>query len=437
MARKKSKSEWKDNRSSKRSNPFEPKQIKNIPPRKHWSFRFPQFKEEDPFCSPFDGIESEIEGVGRRSGTLVSYSPVQTERYQSQYMRYIRAQSIFPDKIEESDGRIYYYYQSCDSPTGFWIVTLSPGTITIDAGDDVIDICSDPFFLFGSVLPEDTPVVWTQISGETVTINEPNSPITSVNRNGTIGPYEFRLSAVDDPDIFDDVLVWTTPISIYPGPPSLQNGHYYPYPDCAIPPCTIYLAPYLPPAEQAIQVQPNTLIPIRWPDPTCYAGYLYEIQIQTNTGSGWTVHTSIDVLEGEDRYAVLAQGTSDGAEQRWYRIVYRYRVNDDPRGFSTGEGSLVDVPGCSFWIEFDNITLLVDELWTGLSVGGGDSSVVDYGIITLFGIDQYTISLMGSDSSVVNYGSVICSETDSYTGVSTGGRSSSITDYALGGIIIG
>lgn len=426
MARKR-KNSFFDGRSQKRSNPFQPKKIADLPPRKHWSFRLPQLEEDKAFCSPFDDGDEVPEGVGRRPGTTVSYSPIQTERYQSQYLRYMRGAKLTPDKIEEEEdtGIIRYYYQSCDAPNGFWIVTVTPepDEILIDAGPDLIEICSERIYVFGFVFPFDTPVIWTQVSGQPVTMYDTDKTLMYFDRGGSVGPYEFRISAVSDPEIYDEMVVWTTPVSIYPGNISVIGAHTYSYPDCAVPPCRIYLAPSIPPVTQAFCVEPGVQLTIRWDEPTCYSQYLYEIQVQTNTGSGWTVVDTIDPTD--DHYTVVTQG-------QYYRVVYRY-----DRGLVYGEDSFVDIPGCSFNVELENHTLLSDQIYDGASLLGGYSLVNEYGLVTISGTDESWISVGGGDSDNNEYQSIILNELDTYQGVSVGGRSSSVTEYALGGIVIG
>lgn len=77
--------------------------------------------------------QASIQEVGdpipqRKEGEPVLYSPQQTEKYKSQYLRYERSLKLVPSGIRKIGESIRkFFYQSNSSPNGFWEVTEDRG----------------------------------------------------------------------------------------------------------------------------------------------------------------------------------------------------------------------------------------------------------------------------------------------------------------------
>ncbi len=75
-------------------------------------------------------------------------------------------------------------------------------------------LCDTTVTIYGTATP-DVPTIWTQVSGNTVTILDPTSKTTDIIRGSLSGPFVFKLSTLDG-RFYKYTTVYTTPTSELP-----------------------------------------------------------------------------------------------------------------------------------------------------------------------------------------------------------------------------
>lgn len=176
-------------------------------------------------------------GNGRQPGEADLYTPETVSQYKSQWARYQRALSINPAAIVKSGANQIYKFESCDSLSGFWEVTVSSGPTYLTILKPVLQIlCPRPMIL--DIIDSDAETfTWTQTRGKRSA--ELNGVILSKEQSVPFGfnptldilslcfsngcyddspePIVINIQPEGQPELFDSIIIYTTPTSSHFG----------------------------------------------------------------------------------------------------------------------------------------------------------------------------------------------------------------------------
>jgi len=256
-------------------------------------------------------------------GSKQLYTPEQVYNYKSQWARYERSLELIPDKIGDWQGKLAYFYASCDAPTGFWHVTLEAGATFVKAGKYLTIICPVPYQL-NQVESDGEEFVWTQRFGNrTVTVQPPNAKNPTLYfeddcytppqcDSGTDFPIIMRVQVKGQLNLFDDLLIFTTPTSNHFGNSFVGKEEETPCKKVV----TIAPAPIYPYKAYKADGSPIT---ITWEPPQCKAEFIVKYVLQVNTTGNY-----IDV---ED-FGKNAERLAEASVNTHYRIKTEFLYRD-------------------------------------------------------------------------------------------------------------
>lgn len=206
---------------------------------KRWSFKqkFDEpFNDENCGEEGYTSLDYRNESDYKFGENSKVYSPDQIYNYKSQYARYERSLDLIPSRIipSENGNAITYQYKSCNSPSGFWTVKVLKGGISyLTAGKSLLWILPYPLDLQqlddekGKIKSDGSPdsFEWVFVKGNRDVISMPNTSLNPVllfantnflpNSNPKSFPIVLRISSVEDPTIFDFLIVFTVPVAYF------------------------------------------------------------------------------------------------------------------------------------------------------------------------------------------------------------------------------
>lgn len=195
----------------------------------------PEFHE----CrQPDEDYQRSDNGTLRSPGAAELYTPETVGQYKSQWARYERALSLNPAGIIQQGKKVFYKFESCDSITGFWEVEVSSGATYLNIKKRIWQILCPKIIDFDVIDSDGETFTWTQTRGKrTATLNgvvlskTDSSPfdntipklniLTLCLNNGcsddSVEPIVLNVQPEGQPELFESVIIYTTPTEIYSG----------------------------------------------------------------------------------------------------------------------------------------------------------------------------------------------------------------------------
>lgn len=397
---------------------------------KRMSPKINKSNEEIEGCKVEDwyaGAETEL----RKDGSPRLYSPEQIQNYKSQYARFERGLDLTASKIEKIEKNTIFWYHSCDAPDGYWKVTVGQGGPTFLNVKKILTIvCPKPYVLDESVIESDgTQFVWQQLSGNRTmlvrnetqlfaTLDLLNSCIAGTGcDDGSSLPIVMKVSAADDPSLFDFLTIYNTPTSNHFG--NSYKGRVSEVPCQKV-------KEFLPaPAfRQKAYCSFNQPIMFTWASPECDKEFITGYTLQVNRDGEYR-----DVPfspQGENRYP--------------FELETHYQVTTDFLILGVKPVRSFSQP---FYLSRGTHYSFADDTHTGISYKAKARFVTTVSGIKIFtGEDFYrsAIAFKGNKGryTTTMFGAITRTETDTYrSGISYRGGRSRIVKTQLGGIIIG
>lgn len=368
----------------------------------------------------------------RKDGTPRLYSPEQIQNYKSQYARFERGLDLTASKIEKIEKNTIFWYHSCDAPDGYWKVTVGQGGPTFLNVKKVLTIvCPKPYVLDESVLESDgTSFIWQQLSGNRTmlvrnetqlyaTLDLLNSCIAGTGcDDGSSLPIVMKVSAADDPSLFDLLTIYNTPTSNHFG-----NSYKGRVSDV---PCQ-KVKDFIPaPAfRQRAYCSFNQPITFTWTPPECDRQFITGYTLQVNH-------------YGEYRDI---QKSPQGENQSYlFELETHYRIATDFLILGVKQVRSFSAP---FYLSRGTHYSFVDDTQNGISFKGKGRFITTVTTVKIFtGEDTYKsgISFKGNKGRKTTLVPTVVTRTaeDTYkSGISYRGGRSRITKTQLGGIVIG
>ena len=381
-------------------------------------------------CKTEDWYAGEEIGLTKQQSPRL-YSPEQIHNYKSQYARFERGLKLVASKIEKLEKSTVFWYHSCDAPDGYWKVTVGMGGPTyLNVKKILTIVCPKPYVLDDSIIESDgTQFVWEQLSGNRTMLvrNETQLYATLDLLNtcmagtgcddGSSLPIVMKVSAADDPSLYDFLTIYNTPTSNHYG-----NSYKGAVSDV---PCqkvkTFVPAPAFRYKGYCSTNQPITFT---WNLPECDQKYITGYVLQVNTTGSYqdiklfsTVENLIYPLQVESHYRIATNF-----------LIYGIKL---VRSYSA-----------PFYLSPDYYTF-ADDTQTGISFKGKSKiAKTIFGTITQTSDDFYKsgISYKGEKGLCITVvpGTITQASDDFYkSGISYKGGKIRIVKTQLGGITIG
>jgi hypothetical protein len=193
--------------------------IDKKPEGHRWSPIVPDRRRRDPHACDSDSPYSGNSKQGRKDNDLIIYNQTQIYNYQSEFARYQKAMNLIPG-IASVNGERRYRFESCNAPLGYWEVSISINGSFVDAIDGLIIVCPIPYQLSVNTDADDTGVIWTNVSDRLVVLDNANTKTPTLHildSPDSPDPIILRVALVDDPGIFDEIIIFTRPIFYFLG----------------------------------------------------------------------------------------------------------------------------------------------------------------------------------------------------------------------------
>lgn len=359
-------------------------------------------------------------------GSKQLYTPEQVYNYKSQWARYERGLNLIPDKIGDYNGKLAYFYASCDAPEGYWHVTLEAGATFVEAGNFLTIICPTPFQLT-QVESDGESFVWEQLFGnKTVFVQPPNAknPIIYFEDDcytppqcdpGTDFPIVLRVYVEGQPELYDDLIIFTTPTSNHYGNSFAGKEEETPCKKVSL----ITPAPIYPYKAYAADGSPIT---ITWEKPQCQSSFITKYTLQVNTtGSYIDVE---DFAPGDERLAEANVNTH-------YRIKTEF-FNKGKRTYSYSK---------PIYFSFPRLLLFVDDTQRGISFSAKNRqpNKLTFSTIPVEVVDTQRGISLASRGFYQKYPltSQKIEVESTHSGISFAKSKQTYKKYDLGGIVIG
>lgn len=384
----------------------------------------------EDMCPPRNFIDPDF-GTGRPLSTPRIYTPEQQYNYKSRYARYLKALNLKPGSITTEGKCEVYQFHSCDAPSRSWVVKVCPsGATFIEAGNPITILCPpDDGYQLNQVESDGESFTWTQLSGSrTILVNPPsdkNPKLFLQNTcsaegcdDGSYLPVILQVSVDNNPELFDYLIVYTTPTDTHYGISAAVNINL---PDAA--PCrqvqSVHLAPiYV--SKAYVNTGVDELL-ITWDLPTCSANYLTNTSISKNITGNYEV---LDVFnKTEERLFAVQPGVS-------------YRIGSEFNTHGRLSASLSD----PFRFDFTNRKLvLADDSHFGISAVSRTRAEKSLFVVTVKTVEDihYGVSAIARNQSTkITLQTQNLEVTDLHNGVSAVGKTN-FSRVNFGGVIIG
>lgn len=370
------------------------------------------------------------------SGNTRQFEPNEEYNFKSAWKRYEKALEIRPSKISKEEGKTTYFYYSSNANTGFWEVTISEesGTFINLLIRSYIIICPPQagFKLVGTIESDGRQFKWEQRAGNRTvlfdddTIKEPTIFIQSTCYttgcdSGTGLPIVLRVSLANNPDIYQDLIVYNTLTSTHFGV-SVSKGIVSDR-ECQ----KVSIIPYisLPVYLQNAYCEDVNSIFVTWNPPSCESEFIVGYSLTRNTTGSYVVIDYASV--NEERLFELELN-------KHYKIISHFNFY----------GKLVDTPSNVFYFISTDVThkLYGDDSFSGISSSKQSQNIitVDLKVSTYQYEDIYTGISSSKQSQAISQIELKSSSyiyVDEYVGIGASKMTSSYTKVNLGGVVIG
>lgn len=384
----------------------------------------------EDMCPPRKFVDPDF-GTGRPLSTPRISTPEQQYNYKSKYARYLKALNLKPGSITSEAKCEVYTFHSCDAPSRAWTVKVCPsGGTFIEAGNPVTILCPpDNGYQLTQVESDGESFTWTQLSGSRTIIVEPlsnknprlflqNTCSTSGCDDGSYLPVILQVSVDNNPELFDYLIVYTTPTETHYG---VSAGVNINLPDST--PCRqidkVHLAPLY--VNKAYVNDGTNELLITWELPTCSLEYLVNTNISKNTTGNYSV---LDVFgKSEERLFAVQPNVS-------YRIGSQFKTH----------GKTTAILGLPFRFSFgDSKLVLADESHFGISAHAtATSQKITFKVTSKIAQDAYhgLSAIAATKSTYVSFRTKSITSVDLHKGLAATGKTK-FSRVKLGGVTIG
>ena len=388
--------------------------------------------------------EERSPGNGREPGGAELYTPETVSQYKSQWARYQRALSLNPAAIVQEGKNQIYKFESCDSITGFWEVTVVTGASYLNIIKPIFQILCTQRVVLDVIDSDADSFTWTQtrgirsaeLNGVVLTKEQSEAfdfdPILYILsqcfsngcQDNSPEPIVINVQPEGQPELFDSITIYTTPTSTYY---NLSYGQVLIAPDAT--PCRqvpLNTSPIAPPPRylQRGYSSPSGSYTFTWNLPSCDVEYLTETIWQVNT-------------TGE--YLNVQRFPKDAIRYFTAQLNTHYRV----RSVFNVHNHISYTDSQRFYFTSGNALVMGDDTYNNISFKKTQTkiNVLPLGRIAPQYADTYSAGIstikLGNRISTIPLGRKILDLSDSFNvAISFNSGKNRIQKFDLGGVII-